>query len=44
MTIIKAHIDHLEDLVTLFDGYTVFCKQTSDKDSARHFLLERLKK
>ncbi len=43
MTIIKAHIDHLEDLIPLFDGYRVFYKQPSDKDGARHFLLERFK-
>ena len=41
--IIKAHIDHLEDLVPLFDGYRVFYKQSSDKEGARHFLLERFK-
>lgn len=43
MTIIKAHINHLEDLVPLFDGYRVFYKQSSDKDSAHQFLLERFK-
>ena len=43
MTIIKANIDHLEDLVPLFDDYRMFYKQPSNKDGARHFLLERFK-
>jgi len=43
MQIIKAHIDHLEDLVPLFDGYRMFYKQSSDKKGARHFLIERFK-
>ncbi|WP_299122311.1 GNAT family N-acetyltransferase [uncultured Winogradskyella sp.] len=43
MKIIKAHIDHLEDLVPLFDGYRQFYKQDSDKEGAKHFLLERFK-
>ena len=43
MNIIKANIDHLEDLIPLFDGYRMFYKQLSDKDGARRFLLERFK-
>ncbi|EDP69913.1 glyceraldehyde-3-phosphate dehydrogenase [Flavobacteriales bacterium ALC-1] len=43
MTIIKAHIDHIEDLVPLFDGYRLFYKQRTDKEGAHHFLLERFK-
>ena len=43
MKIIKAHIDHLEDLVPLFDGYRIFYKQPSDLDGARQFLIERFK-
>ena len=43
LKVIKAHIDHLEDLVPLFDGYRLFYKQPSDKDGARLFLLERFK-
>lgn len=43
MTIIKAHIDHLEDLVPLFDGYRQFYKQPTNKDGARQFLIERFK-
>ena len=43
MTILKAHINQLEDLIPLFDDYRVFYKQPSNKDRARHFLLERFK-
>lgn len=43
MTIIKAHIDHLEDLVPLFNGYRMFYKQSSEMDGARQFLIERFK-
>jgi GNAT superfamily N-acetyltransferase len=43
MTIIKANIDHLEDLIPLFDDYRMFYEQSSDKKGAKHFLLERLK-
>jgi len=43
MTIIKAHIDHLEQLVPLFDGYRVFYKQPSNTKDAQAFLLERFK-
>tara|TARA_R110002049_G_scaffold31786_4_gene106950 strand:+ start:763 stop:1203 length:441 start_codon:yes stop_codon:yes gene_type:complete len=44
MNIIKAHIDHLEDLVPLFDDYRLFYEQFSDKVGAQQFLLERFKK
>lgn len=44
MTIIRAHIDHLEDLITLFDGYRIFYNQPSDEEGARQFLLNRFKK
>ncbi|WP_412561181.1 GNAT family N-acetyltransferase [Winogradskyella sp. MIT101101] len=43
MNIIKAHIDHLEDLVILFNGYRMFYKQASDEVGARQFLIERFK-
>ena len=43
MIIIKAHIDHLEDIIPLFDGYRVFYKQHSDTEGARQFLIERFK-
>lgn len=41
--VIKAHIDHLEDIVPLFNGYRMFYKQPSDKQGAYQFLLERFK-
>ncbi len=43
MIIIKTHIDHIEDIVPLFDGYRVFYKEASNKQGAHHFLLERFK-
>ena len=44
MTIIQATIDHLNDLVPLFDGYRIFYRQTSDKKAAKDFLYKRLTK
>lgn len=43
MTIIKAHIEHLDLIVSLFDAYRVFYKRPSNKDAAKQFLFERLK-
>jgi len=43
MTIITAHIEHLDLIAPLFDAYRVFYKQRSDIDSAREFLHERFK-
>ena len=43
MTIIKAHIEHLNQIVSLFDAYREFYKQPSDKNAAKKFLFERLK-
>jgi GNAT superfamily N-acetyltransferase len=43
MTIINAQIEHLEDLIPLFDGYRIFYKQDSNLSAEKHFLLERLK-
>ena len=43
MTIIKAHIEHLDLIVPLFDAYRVFYRQQSDKETAKQFLFERLK-
>jgi len=40
--IITATLDHIEDLVPLFDAYRVFYKQQSDPEVARTFLRERL--
>lgn len=42
MTIILANIEHLDDLVPLFNGYRMFYKQESDMDSAKTFLKERI--
>jgi len=44
MTIIQATIDHLNDLITLFDGYRIFYKQESNKQAAKDFLYKRLTK
>jgi len=44
MTIIKAEIKHLNDLVPLFNGYRVFYKKQSDLDGAKAFLKQRLEK
>lgn len=43
MIIIKAHIEHLELIVPLFDAYREFYGQPTDKDAAKQFLFERLK-
>jgi len=44
MIIIKAEIQHLKDLVPLFDGYRIFYKQTSNPEAAKVFLKKRLEK
>lgn len=44
MKIIKAEIQHLQDLVPLFNGYRMFYKQVSDIKGAEQFLKERLTK
>lgn len=43
MNIIKAHIEHLDYLIPLFDSYRIFYRQQSNKKAAREFLFERLK-
>ena len=43
MNIIKAHIEHLDLIVSLFDAYRIFYRKPSDKDTAKQFLFERLK-
>lgn len=40
--IVTATLDHLDDLVPLFDAYRVFYKQDSDLQKARTFLSERM--
>ena len=42
MHILKAKIEHLHDLIPLFDGYRIFYKQESDFLGARDFLTVRL--
>lgn len=44
MKIIKAGIKHIDELTELFDLYRQFYKKTSDKDSAKIFLKERIKR
>lgn len=44
MIIIKAEIQHLKDLIPLFDGYRVFYKQTINPEAAKQFLKQRLEK
>jgi len=41
MTIIKANINHLDQVAPLFDSYRVFYNQASDLKGAKQFLLER---
>lgn len=42
MTIRKGTINDLEELVVLFDDYRVFYKMTSDIESARTFISNRI--
>ncbi len=44
MTILQATIDHLNDLVPLFDGYRIFYRQKSNPKAAKDFLYKRLTK
>lgn len=39
--VIRAGIQHLENVVPLFDAYRIFYRQSSDKDAARKFLKTR---
>lgn len=43
MKIITATTEHIEELVPLFNDYRVFYEQASNLDTAKNFLLERLK-
>ncbi len=43
MNIVRAHIEHLDLIVSLFDAYRIFYRQPSDKKTAKQFLFERLK-
>lgn len=42
MHIIKAELQHIPDLIPLFDGYRIFYKQTSDYTKAKTFLTDRI--
>ncbi|RIA10040.1 acetyltransferase (GNAT) family protein [Flavobacteriaceae bacterium MAR_2010_72] len=42
MSIIEAHISHIQDLAPLFNAYRLFYKQPSDLEGAKQFLKERL--
>lgn len=42
MKIIQAQMKHLDDLVSLFDGYRMFYKQNSNIKDAKTFLKERI--
>lgn len=44
MTIIEARIEHLDQIIPLFDAYRVFYKQASDPKAAKDFLHERFLK
>ncbi len=43
MKIIKAQLEHLDDVSSLFNDYRIFYSQTSDLESAKAFLKERIK-
>lgn len=43
MQITKAELQHIPDLIPLFDGYRIFYKQHSDYTNAKTFLTERIK-
>jgi GNAT superfamily N-acetyltransferase len=40
--LIRATLDHLDQLAPLFDGYRQFYKQPADPEAGRQFLAERL--
>ena len=42
MHIVKAELQHIPDLIPLFDGYRIFYKQTSDYVNAKTFLTNRI--
>jgi ribosomal protein S18 acetylase RimI-like enzyme len=41
---LQANLEHLDDLVPLFDAYRVFYKQPSDLEAAREYLQARLER
>lgn len=42
ITVIRADVEHIEQIAPLFDGYRQFYRQSSDPERAREFVLERL--
>jgi len=42
MHIVKAELQHVPDLIPLFDGYRIFYRQTSDYSKAKTFLTNRI--
>ena len=44
MEIVRAEIQHIPDLIPLFDGYRIFYRQQSDYVGAKQFLSERITK
>jgi GNAT superfamily N-acetyltransferase len=43
MEIVKAKLEHLDQLVNLFDAYRVWYRMESDKNTAKSFLADRIK-
>ena len=43
MKIVKATLEHLDQLVSLFDAYRVWYRMDSDKETAQLFLGDRIK-
>lgn len=41
---VRAELNDLEALVPLFDAYRQFYKQASDRDGARAYIAERIKR
>ena len=42
MQIIRANLNHLEQVTALFDGYRVFYRKASDMSVAREFIRQRM--
>lgn len=42
MIIVKAELQHVPDLIPLFDGYRIFYRQSSDYIKAKNFLTDRI--
>lgn len=43
MIVVKASLEHLDQLVSLFDAYRVWYRMDSDKKTAHSFLEDRIK-